>query len=76
MKGTVTWFNAAKGYGFIKRDGPDGKPAPDLPENDVFVHYSAIQKEGYRSLAADERVEFELIEGPKGRQATAVRSLP
>jgi len=61
-EGKVKWFNAAKGYGFI--DVADGI--------DVFVHYSAIQKEGYRTLSEGEAVRFEMVEGPKGRQATNV----
>ncbi|ABF40525.1 cold-shock DNA-binding protein family [Candidatus Koribacter versatilis Ellin345] len=59
MKGTVKWFNNAKGYGFIGREeGPD-----------VFVHYSAISSEGYKSLAEGDAVEFEIVEGQKGPQA-------
>lgn len=62
MKGTVKWFNNAKGYGFIGReDGPD-----------VFVHYSAIQAEGYKSLQEGDEVEFEIIQGEKGPQADRV----
>jgi CspA family cold shock protein len=64
-EGTVKWFNAVKGYGFI--DAGDG--------SDVFVHFTAIQKEGFRTLAEGERVRFEIIEGPKGRQAHGVVSL-
>lgn len=59
LKGTVKWFNNAKGYGFIGRD--DGA--------DVFVHYSAISSEGYKSLAEGDQVEFEIVEGQKGPQA-------
>lgn len=59
LKGTVKWFNNAKGFGFIGReDGPD-----------VFVHYSAIQSEGYKSLQEGDPVEFEIVEGQKGPQA-------
>ncbi len=59
LKGTVKWFNNAKGFGFIGReDGPD-----------VFVHYSAIQSEGYKSLQEGDSVEFEIVEGQKGPQA-------
>ena len=62
MKGTVKWFNNAKGYGFIGRaDGPD-----------VFVHYSAITSEGYKSLQENDQVEFEIAEGQKGPQAANV----
>ena len=61
-QGTVKWFNDAKGYGFITTD--DGK--------DVFVHFSAIKMDGFRSLKEGERVEFEITEGPKGPQAANV----
>ncbi|MGD0497096.1 MAG: cold shock domain-containing protein [Bryobacteraceae bacterium] len=61
-KGTVKWFNAAKGYGFIQRQSGD----------DVFVHFSAIQTEGYRSLDEGAEVEFEVKQGPKGLQAENV----
>jgi CspA family cold shock protein len=62
-QGTVKWFNAEKGYGFIAVDnGPD-----------VFVHYSAIQVDGYKSLDEGQRVEFEISQGQKGPQADAVR---
>ena len=63
--GTIKWFNDAKGYGFIKTE--DGE--------DVFVHYSAIQAQGFKSLAEGERVEFEVTRGPKGLQATNVRKV-
>jgi CspA family cold shock protein len=62
-QGTVKWFNNEKGYGFIAVD--DGQ--------DVFVHFSAIQSDGYRSLDENQRVEFEVAQGPKGPQAEAVR---
>ena len=62
LEGKVKWFNAAKGYGFI--DGGES--------GDIFVHYSVIQKEGYRTLSEGETVQFEMVEGPKGRQATNV----
>ncbi len=65
-QGTVKWFNAEKGFGFIAQDG--GGP-------DVFVHYSAIESNGYRSLDEAQRVEFEVTQGPKGPQADAVRPL-
>jgi len=62
MKGVVKWFNNAKGYGFIGRsDGPD-----------VFVHYSAISADGYKSLQEGDQVEFEIAEGQKGPQAANV----
>jgi cold shock protein len=61
--GTVKWFDAAKGYGFIAVDG-----GPD-----VFVHFSAIVGAGYRSLEDGQRVEFEITQGPKGKQADQVR---
>ncbi|MET8145197.1 cold-shock protein [Sphaerisporangium sp. NPDC005288] len=64
-QGTVKWFNADKGYGFIAVDG--GK--------DVFVHYSAILSEGYRSLEQGQRVEFEITQGQKGPQAESVRTV-
>ena len=62
-KGTVKWFNAAKGFGFITREG-----APD-----VFVHHTAIAMEGFRSLSEGEAVEFDVVQGPKGLQAANVR---
>lgn len=62
MKGVVKWFNNAKGYGFIGREG-----GPD-----VFVHYSAISAEGYKSLQEGDQVEFEIAQGPKGPQAANV----
>ena len=62
LKGTVKWFNNAKGYGFIGRE--DGE--------DVFVHYSAIQSEGYKTLIEGDQVEFEITQGQKGEQAAHV----
>jgi cold shock protein len=61
--GTVKWFNAEKGYGFIARDDAD----------DVFVHYSAIQASGYRTLEEGQRVEFDVGPGKKGEEAQNVR---
>ena len=63
VQGTVKWFNNSKGYGFISREGG---------EEDVFVHYSAIQSDGYRSLNEGQRVEFSIEQGPKGLQASDV----
>lgn len=65
-QGSVKWFNAEKGYGFIAQDG--GGP-------DVFVHFSAIESEGYRSLNENQRVEFEVVQGQKGPQAERVRAI-
>lgn len=65
-QGTVKWFNAEKGFGFIAQDG--GGP-------DVFVHFSAIQAEGYRSLEENQRVEFEVTQGQRGPQADQVRPI-
>jgi cold shock protein len=65
-QGTVKWFNDDKGFGFIMVDG-GGK--------DVFVHFSAIQSAGFRSLTEDQRVEFEITQGPKGPQAEYVKVL-
>jgi cold shock protein len=61
--GTVKWFNDAKGYGFISQEGGE----------DVFVHHTAIQMDGFRSLKEGERVEFDVAQGPKGLQAANVR---
>ena len=65
-QGTVKWFNAEKGFGFIT---PDGGGA------DLFVHFSAIQNKGYKRLDENQRVEFEIADGPKGPQATNVEKL-
>ena len=65
MTGTVKWFNAEKGYGFIT----------PTEGNDVFVHFSQIQKDGYKTLEEGEKVEFSIAEGPKGPQAENVTSL-
>jgi CspA family cold shock protein len=63
--GTVKWFSPEKGFGFISQeDGPD-----------VFVHFSAIQGEGYKNLEENQKVEFELTQGPKGPQASSVRAI-
>ncbi len=65
VTGTVKWFNAAKGYGFIERQG-----GPD-----VFVHFSAIKSEGFKTLDEGQRVEFTIEQGPKGLQAADVLKL-
>ncbi|CAH0117602.1 MULTISPECIES: cold shock domain-containing protein [unclassified Paenibacillus] len=65
MKGTVKWFNAEKGYGFIQVEGGD----------DVFVHFSAIQGEGFKTLEEGQSVEFEITEGNRGPQAANVIKL-
>jgi cold shock protein len=64
-QGTVKWFNGEKGFGFIERADGD----------DVFVHYSEIQGSGFKNLTEGQQVEFEVQQGPKGPQATAVRPL-
>jgi CspA family cold shock protein len=64
VQGTVKWFNSEKGYGFI---------TPDDGGNDVFAHFSAISMSGYRSLDENQRVEFEITQGPKGPQAENIR---
>ncbi|GAB4324635.1 MAG: cold-shock protein [Candidatus Zixiibacteriota bacterium] len=64
-EGTVKWFNDSKGFGFISQEGGQ----------DVFVHYSAIESEGFKSLAEGDRVSFEITDGPKGPQASNVRKL-
>lgn len=65
-QGTVKWFNAEKGFGFI---------SPDEGGADVFAHYSAIQTSGFRSLEENQRVEFEVAQGPKGLQAENIRAI-
>jgi CspA family cold shock protein len=65
-QGTVKWFNAEKGFGFIAQEGGG---------DDVFVHFSAIQKQGYKSLDENEKVEFDVTQGPKGPQGETVRSI-
>ena len=62
-QGTVKWFNDSKGYGFISQEGGE----------DVFVHHTAIQMDGFRSLAEGDKVQFEVAKGPKGLQAQNVR---
>lgn len=64
--GTVKWFNASKGYGFI---------TPSDGSDDVFAHYSAIEMEGYKTLQEGQQVQFEVQEGPKGPQASNIRSM-
>lgn len=64
-RGTVKWFNGSKGYGFITREDGD----------DVFVHYKAIEGDGYKSLEEGDQVQFEIGQGPKGLQATNVSKI-
>ncbi|HWH01328.1 MAG TPA: cold-shock protein [Pilimelia sp.] len=64
ITGTVKWFNSEKGFGFISLDGGG---------NDVFVHHNSIQADGFRELHENQRVQFEVVQGPKGPQAQAVR---
>lgn len=65
LEGTVKWFNESKGFGFLAQDNG----------NDVFVHYSAIQKQGFKTLQEGERVKFEIVDGPKGPAAANVQPL-
>ncbi|MBU9712794.1 cold-shock protein CspD [Evansella tamaricis] len=65
MQGKVKWFNAEKGFGFIEREGGD----------DVFVHFSAIEEEGFKSLEEGQAVQFEIVEGARGPQAANVVKL-
>ena len=65
MEGKVKWFNAEKGFGFIERDGGE----------DVFVHFSAITGEGFKTLDEGQNVEFDIVEGPRGPQAASVVKL-
>lgn len=65
VNGTVKWFNATKGYGFISTED----------DEDVFVHYSAIEEDGFKTLEEGQQVEFEIVEGEKGPQATNVKKL-
>ena len=64
-KGTVKWFNDAKGFGFITEEGGE----------DIFVHFSEIKADGFRTLAEGQRVEFEITMGPKGKKASDVRKI-
>jgi CspA family cold shock protein len=64
--GTVKWFNSSKGFGFI---------APDGGGEDVFAHFSAIQAQGFKTLAESQKVSFDITSGPKGKQAANIRSL-
>lgn len=67
VTGVVKWFNNAKGYGFV---------TPDEGEQDIFVHFSAIEMDGYRTLKEGQRVQFEVEEGPKGLHALKLQSAP
>ena len=64
--GTVKWFSNVKGYGFVNADGNE--------DEDIFVHFSAIEMEGYKKLTSGQKIEFEINEGPKGLQAHNIRS--
>jgi CspA family cold shock protein len=64
-EGVVKWFDNKKGYGFIEREGGD----------DIFVHFSAIQIEGYKTLSEGQKVQFEIVDGPKGKQAANVTAV-
>ncbi|MCD4812769.1 cold shock domain-containing protein [bacterium] len=66
VQGKVKWFNNAKGYGFLEQEGSD---------KDIFVHFSSIQSEGFKTLKEGEVVEFEITEGPKGAQAANVKKI-
>lgn len=65
--GTVKWFSNVKGYGFVNTD--------ENVEEDIFVHYSAIEMDGYKKLTSGQKIEFEIDEGPKGLQAQNIRSV-
>lgn len=65
VQGTVKWFNDAKGYGFI---------SPDDGSEDLFAHFSAIKSEGFKSLKEGQRVRFEVVDGPKGKQASSIEA--
>ena len=65
--GTVKWFSNVKGYGFVNTD--------DNEEEDIFVHYSAIEMDGYKKLTSGQKIEFDIDEGPKGLQAQNIRSI-
>ena len=66
VTGTVKWFNESKGFGFIK---------PDNGGDDLFAHFSAIQARGFKTLRENQKVSFDVTTGPKGKQATNIRSL-
>jgi CspA family cold shock protein len=65
--GTVKWFSNVKGYGFVNAD--------DNQEEDIFVHFTAIEMEGYKKLTSGQKIEFDINEGPKGLQALNIRSV-
>ncbi|MDJ0881882.1 MAG: cold shock domain-containing protein [Gammaproteobacteria bacterium] len=65
--GTVKWFSNVKGYGFVNTD--------DNEDEDIFVHFSAIEMEGYKKLTSGQKIEFDINEGPKGLQAQNIRSI-
>ncbi|MBN1687760.1 MAG: cold-shock protein [Candidatus Omnitrophica bacterium] len=69
VKGTVKWFNNRKGYGFISPEGSESEA------KDIFVHFSSIQADGFKTLRDGDKVEFEIADGPKGQQAVNVTPL-
>ena len=66
-KGTVKWFSNVKGYGFVNTE--------ENEDEDIFVHYSAIEMDGYKKLTSGQKIEFDIEEGPKGLQAQKIRSI-
>ncbi len=77
MTGTVKWFNSEKGYGFITKDEEfvTEEEKDDERKRDIFVHYSAINQEGFKTLNEGDKVEFEVVEGDRGPQASSVEKV-